>query len=99
MNDKANGLALVDIYEGPLKEREGMFQNDKGEDVNYHTRAHEARLEIGGFAYPFDVRLEQGQKEFEPGRYVLRLDKMVECNKGKLFLKKYPVLQPLQAGK
>lgn len=85
----------VTIADGTVHAREGSFKNDKGENVNYSTRKQVAKLEIGGFAYPFDVRLEDGQKPYEPGSYSLDLEAMVSVNKGAINLSKFPHLRPI----
>jgi hypothetical protein len=87
----------VTITDANVIAREGSFKNDKGESVNYNTRKQTAKLEIGGFAYPFDVRLEDGQKPYEAGVYTLDLEAMVSVNKGAINLSKFPHLRPLAA--
>lgn len=89
----------VTITDATVNAREGSFKNDKGEDVSYSTRKQSAKLEIGGFAYPFDVRLEDGQKPYEVGSYVLDLEAMVSVNKGAINLSKYPTLRPVTPAK
>ena len=92
-----NGQVVVEILDGEVKDRQGKFTNDAGESISYHTRKQDARLESGGFAYPYDVRLEDGQGAFRPGRYTLRLDKMLKVNNGSVSLSKYAVLEPVKA--
>lgn len=92
MND-----AIVEVLDSEVKERGGNFKGRDGEDIAYNTRKQEARLEVGGFAYPYDVRLEDGQKGYAPGRYRLALEKMITVNKGAHALGKFTVLAPLSA--
>jgi hypothetical protein len=82
------------VLDATPKERDGSFKNDKGENIEYSTRKQPARLEIGGFAYPYDVRLEDGQKPFPAGDYVLDLDAMLAVNKGVATISKFAVLRP-----
>lgn len=82
---------------GGIDERGGTFKNDKGEDVNYHIRSQDARLESGGFVYPFEVRLENGQVPYPPGRYRLCIERMLTCNKKKLSLSAFPKLEAVAA--
>lgn len=94
----SNGQVFVEVFEGDIKERQGAFKDDNGDMVDYHTRSQEAKLEAGAFSYPFDVRLDKGQAPFKPGRYQLRLDKMLKVNNGKASLSKFPVLEAVAAG-
>ena len=87
----------VTITNAEVIAREGSFKNDSGDTVNYSTRKQAAKLEIGGFAYPFDVRLEEGQKPYEAGVYTLDLEAMVSVNKGAINLSKFPHLRPVAA--
>lgn len=89
--------AIVEVLDGQVKERGGNFKGRDGEDIAYNTRKQEARLEVGGFAYPYDVRLEDGQEGYKPGRYRLALEKMLTVNKGVHALGKFTVLVPLAA--
>lgn len=92
-----NSEIVVVIEPGQVKERAGSFKNDAGETVEYKTRKQEARLEAGGYAYPYEVRLEHGQPPFSPGRYRMRPEKMLSVNKGAHSFSKFPVLEPLPA--
>jgi hypothetical protein len=85
--------ARVTVLSADVDAREGSFENDKGEQVNYATRKQKAKLDVGGFAYPYDVRLDKDQRPYEPGDYVLDLAAMVQCNKGSISLNKFPVLR------
>lgn len=92
-----NQINRVTITDATVHAREGSFTNDKGEKVSYNTRKQSAKLEIGGFAYPFDVRLEEGQKPYDAGTYTVDLEAMISVNKGVMNLSKYPHLRPLAA--
>jgi hypothetical protein len=94
-----NSDIVVEVLEGQPDERSGTFKNDAGEEIEYSTRKQKARLEAGGFAYPYDVRLEKDQKPFAPGRYRMNPTKMLTVNKGVHGFSKYPVLEPVAAGK
>lgn len=89
----------VTILPGQLKEREGSFKNDAGENIDYKTRNQPARLEVNGFAYPYDVRLDKDQPPYAAGEYVLDLGAMLEINKSKHGLAKFAVLVPVAAAK
>lgn len=88
-----NSEIVVVIEPGEVKERDYSFKNDAGEVVEGKTRKQEARLEAGGYAYPYEVRLENGQAAFKPGRYVMNVAKMLTVNKGVHVFSKYPVLE------
>lgn len=90
-----NPNAVVEVLEAVSKDREGSFKNDQGEMVDYKTRKQAAKLEVAGFAYPYEVRLEDGQATFPVGRYRLALEKMLKVNNGALSLNKFAVLEPL----
>ena len=49
-------------------------------------------MEAGGFAYPYDVRLEDGQAAWPVGEYVMDTAAMVGINKGVHNFSKYAVL-------
>lgn len=83
----------VTILEADVVERSGTFDGKDGEQINYTTRKQKAKLEAGGFAYPLDVRLEEGQKPYALGEYELDLDNMVSVNKGVINLSKYTALK------
>lgn len=84
------------ILPGDAKTREGEFNNDRGEAVKYSKTTQASRVEVNGFAYPYDVRLEKGQPPHKPGEYELDLAAMLEINKGNHSLSKYAVLRPLK---
>ena len=88
-----NHEIVVVIEPGEVKERDYSFKNDAGEVVEGKTRKQEARLESNGYAYPYEVRLENGQPPFKPGRYVMNVSKMLTVNKGAHSFSKYPVLE------
>lgn len=90
---------IVEVLPGSVSERDGTFVNDKGESVEYSTRKQPARLECNGFAYPYDVRLEKDQAPFQPGRYRLALERMLQVNKGAHGVSKFAVLDPISTGK
>lgn len=94
-----NSDIVVEVFPGEVEEREGVFTNDAGDEVKYQTRKQKAKLESGGFAYPYDVRLEKDQKPFAPGRYRMNPAKMLTVNKGVHGFSKYPVLEPAAATK
>lgn len=85
------------ILEGEPKQRDGNFTNDRGEAIAYSKTTQAARLEVNGFAYPVDIRLEKGQPPYRAGEYVLDLGAMLEVNKGSLSLSKYAQLRPVAA--
>lgn len=95
-----NSEVIVEVFPGDVESRGGTFKNDKGEDVQYETHKQAGRLESNGFAYPYDVRLEKGQKPYAPGRYRMNLAAMLTVNKGAHNVSKFPKLEPLApAGK
>lgn len=87
----------VTVLSAHVEEREGTFEGRGGDQINYTTRKQKAKLEAGGFAYPFDVRLEQGQKAYPVGDYLLDMDSMISVNRGSLNLNKYTALLPAPA--
>lgn len=89
--------AIVTINPGSVNERDGSFTNDKGEEVKYSTRKQDAKLEVNGFAYPYEVRLEKDQPAYAPGRYRMALHRMLQVNKGAHSISKFPSLEPLSA--
>lgn len=89
----------VTILSADVDEREGSFENDRGESISYATRKQKARLEVQGFAYPYDVRLEKGQPPYTQGEYTLDLGAMLQCNKGSISLNKFPILRARAAAK
>ncbi|UXM98792.1 single-stranded DNA-binding protein [Xanthomonas hortorum] len=84
----------VTVLNAEIDERGGTFKDDRGEDRSYTTRKQKAKLEVGGFAYPFDVRLEEGQRAYPVGEYELDLDKMITVTKGVAALSKFASLKP-----
>ncbi|WP_241900405.1 G5P family DNA-binding protein, partial [Stenotrophomonas maltophilia] len=54
------------------------------------------KLETGGFAYPFDVRLDKGQPGYPEGEYELDVESMIQVNKGVATLSKFTVLRQPQ---
>lgn len=95
MNAKAD--VVVEVVSNDVQERKGEFTNDKGEQVKFETRKQEARLHVNGFVYPYDVRLENGQPAFPPGRYRMALEKMITVNKGNHGIARFPVLEQSKA--
>lgn len=85
----------VTVLESQPIERDGTFEDAAGKEVKYSTRKQKAKLEAGGFAYPFDVRLEDGQKPYAVGEYTLDLGAMLQVNKGVASLSKFTALRPL----
>lgn len=86
----------VTVLDSQVHERGGNFQNDKGENIEFTTRKQKAKLETGGFAYPYDVRLDKGQPAYAAGEYELDVSNMVQVNKGTLNLSKFTLLRPLE---
>ncbi|WP_407471885.1 single-stranded DNA-binding protein [Xanthomonas campestris pv. raphani] len=83
----------VTVLNAEIDERGGTFKDDSGNDRSYTTRKQKAKLEVGGFAYPFDVRLKGGQRAYAVGEYELDLDKMITVNKGVASLSKFAALK------
>ena len=83
----------VTVLSSEVIERSGSFKDDDGKDRSYTTRKQKAKLEAAGFAYPFDVRLEDGQSAYAPGEYELDAEAMAQVNKGSLNFSKYAVLK------
>lgn len=92
-----NDHVVVEVLDDQVKERGGNFKGRDGEDIAYNVRTQDARLESNGFAYPYSVRLEDGQKPYAKGRYRLALEKMLTVNKGAHGLGKFTALTPLAA--
>jgi len=91
-----NNEIKVTVLSANVDERGGTFKDDEGKDREYTTRKQKAKLEAGGFAYPFDVRLDKGQAAFPEGDYVLDVASMAQVNKGVLNLSKFTALIPVQ---
>lgn len=87
----------VTVLSAQVDEREGTFEGKDGEQIKYTTRKQKSKLEVGGFAYPFDVRLEDGQKAYPPGEYHLDMASMLTVNRGVLNVSKYTALVPFKA--
>ncbi|HEY1138424.1 MAG TPA: single-stranded DNA-binding protein [Xanthomonadaceae bacterium] len=85
----------VTVLSAQVEERSGTFTDDSGKHREFNTRKQKAKLEVGGFAYPFDVRLENGQQPYAPGEYVLDAAAMLTVNKGALNWAKYPALRSI----
>ncbi|KWV12212.1 single-stranded DNA-binding protein [Xanthomonas translucens pv. translucens] len=83
----------VTVMDAEVIERGGTFKDDSGQDRSYTTRKQKAKIEMAGFAYPFDVRLEDGQKGYPVGEYELDIEAMGQVNKGVLSLSKFTKLR------
>jgi hypothetical protein len=92
-----SGIKVTVLDETPV-ERSGTFEGRDNEQISYTTRKQKAKLEAGGFAYPLDVRLEEGQKAYAKGEYTLDLESMITVNKGVINLSKFTVLKAVAAG-
>lgn len=87
-----NKLTILDQN---ADEKSGTFKDDDGNDRSYTTRKQKAKYEDGdGFAYPFDVRLEEGQKPWPVGEYSIDWERMISVNKRNANLGKFHVLVP-----
>lgn len=86
----------VSVLSAEVQERSGTFEGRNGESIDYTTRKQKARIEAGGFAYPFDVRLEDGQRPYPVGEYFLDVESMLQVTKGTATLAKYTVLSPVK---
>jgi hypothetical protein len=62
-------IAIVTILSGTADERGGTFTDDAGKERAYNVRSQKAKLEVAGFAYPYKVRLEEGQQPYPAGEY------------------------------
>lgn len=85
----------VTVLKSEIDERKGSFKNDAGEVIEFTTRKQKAKLEAGGFAYPLDVRLDNGQTGYAEGDYELDVESMIQVNKGVINLSKFTVLRQL----
>lgn len=85
---------IVTVLDANPIERSGEFDGRDGEKISYTTRKQKAKIEAGGFAYPYDVRIEDGQKPYPVGVYRLDVAAMLAVNKGVASLGKYTVLVP-----
>lgn len=89
--------AVVTILSAQAKSKPYDFKDEKtGEQRSGVTTGQAAKLEVNGFAYPFRVRLEDGQAAWPVGEYVLDLAAMLQVNKENITLSKYPVLVALK---
>lgn len=84
----------VTVIKGTVEEKSGTFKDNDGKDREYTTRKQKAKIEAAGFAYPFDVRLEDGERAYPEGEYLLDVDSMLQVNKGVAVLGKYTKLIP-----
>ncbi|MCW2065491.1 UNVERIFIED_ORG: hypothetical protein M2420_000829 [Stenotrophomonas maltophilia] len=85
----------VTVLKSEIDERKGSFKNDAGEVIEFTTRKQKARLESDGFAYPYDVRLQDGQAGYPIGDYEFDAESMLQINKGVASLSKFTVLRQL----
>lgn len=85
--------AKVTVLDSQVNERGGTFEGNKGEQISYTTRKQKGRVEVGGFAYPLDIRLEDGQAAYPVGDYELDIASMLQVNKGVMSLGKFTVLR------
>lgn len=92
-----NNEMIVEILNADPDTKSGTFENYSGQTIDYEVKSQEAKLETGGFAYPYKVRLEKSQKPYAVGKYRLAIERMVEVSNGALRLGKYPKLIPLAA--
>lgn len=86
--------ALVTILSADVEEKSGTFTDDEGKERAFTTRKQKARLEVGGFVYPYEVRLQSGQPPYPAGQYALDLGAMLEVVKNTHAISRYPVLIP-----
>lgn len=89
--------AFVDVFEGDPITKNGTFTDDEGKEREYTKRTQDGRLEVGGFVYPYDVRLADGRQPYAPGRYRFNLGKMLSVNKGNANWSKFAELVPVTA--
>lgn len=87
-------MSKVTILDANVVSKPYSFKNDQGETVEGSTRSQKAKLEIGGFAYPYQVRIEGDGAGYPLGVYDLDLAAMAEVKNGKLGVSKYAVLKP-----
>lgn len=88
------------ILKADADEKSGTFEDDNGKERAYTTRKQQAKYEDeSGFAYPFDVRLEEGQKPWPVGEYSVAWDQMIAINKRNANLGKFHVLVPYTGAK
>ena len=89
-------MIKVTVLSAKVIEFSGNFKGRDGEEIEYTTRKQDARMESGGFAYPYDVRLEEGEDAYPLGDYELDVERMIAVNKKTHSLGKYTKLQPLK---
>lgn len=89
-----NNEIVCTVLDGNPVERSGEFDGRDGEKISYTTRKQKGKLECGGFAYPYDIRIEDGQNPYPPGVYTFDVASMISVNKGVASLGKYTVLTP-----
>ena len=76
--------AVVTILSAQAKSKPYDFKDEKtGEQRSGVTTGQAAKLEVNGFAYPFRVRLEDGQAAWPVGEYVLDLAAHAPGQQGK----------------
>lgn len=92
----ALAAAIVTILSAEPKSRDWNMKDENGEERSGTIRSQSAKLEVNGFAYPYKVRLEDGQSPWPVGEYVLDLAAMCQVNKESINLSKYPVLVALK---
>lgn len=85
----------VTVLSAEIDERKGSFTDDSGKERPYTTRKQKGKIESAGFAYPFAIRLEDGQAAFPAGEYELAVDEMLQVNKETASLSKYTRLRKL----
>lgn len=85
----------VTILSSEVDERKGSFTDDSGKERPFTTRKQKAKIESAGFAYPYAVRLEDGQAAYPVGEYELAVDEMLQVNKETATLGKYTRLRKL----
>lgn len=87
----------VHIVDATPIDKEGSFTNDAGDSVSYSTRKQAARVECGGFVYPYELRLDKDQKPYPVGAYQFDWAQTLEFNKKNMGLGKFPRLAPVKA--
>jgi hypothetical protein len=95
MSNKHNPVVHVDT--AAAVDKDGTFTNDAGDEVKYSTRKQTVRVEVGGFAYPYEIRLEKDQKPYDVGAYQFDWSQTLEFNKKNMGLAKHPRLVALTA--
>lgn len=90
-----NNTIKVIVLSADIDERKGSFTDDSGKDRAFTTRKQKGKIESAGFAYPFAIRLEDGQAAYAVGEYELAVDEMLQVNKETASLSKYTRLRKL----